>query len=288
MNSSKYINVPISLVRRFKGNKTSLEAVACAILIKTRHTNSTLYQFDDYKKVVECFGVSYRKAKKIMATLQYNELFVYNEEKNCIFAKSFKDKTKKRYGKRRKYDACSDYCFKVEVIEGMTLRMMIKQLRRILALCVIHVNGMNTCKSVENTDTLGKEQEGTRAIPQRKIADAIGLSRSSASRYVKEMVNEQIVSKTMTVAECVIPELNDETDRLYREKHPNSRFVAFHNETYGGWSGWVFVGCEYSIIRRDISDRFKNVIYNFWHKSMKKNVRLSCELDGGTWWNKFN
>lgn len=284
----KIINIPISLIRRNKDNKTDLEALACAVILKSRYQKSCLYGLQ-ITRIMELFGVCHKKALRLKESPIRSELFIYNEKKDCLFAKSFKSKDKKRYGKRHKYDAYADYCRKLKVSEGMTLRKMVCELRNTLLLCAIHASEQD-CLIVsgnkDKNDTATKPA-AKRAIPQRKLAKSISMSKSSASRYVGKLVDKGVVGKSEIVAECVIDQLNDETESEYLKRNNGKRnYRVWHNVRTGHWSAWVVFGCVYSITSRCVSESFMNVIHNYQHRS---NIvaMTSSELDGGKAWLRY-
>ena len=277
----KIINVPVELIRRIRWNKKSLEMLVCAIMIKRVFQNSVLYDIR-VTNVMKFFHVSHKKALKLIESFKDSEFFVYNEKKNCIFAKSFKSKCAVEYGYRKnKFKAFEDYCRKMQLDDDIKLRDVVRELRNILALCEIDAVERTKDNLIvgSNQKSFVTEPEAKMAIPQRKLAFTMGFSRSSACRYMKELIDDKRVSKTQIVAECVIPELNDATEREWYEKHPKQRFLAWHDPKYGGWSGWIMLGSVYSIIKREDSDAFQHVIYNYRYGS-EIEATCSSELDG--------
>lgn len=235
---------------------------------------------------MELFGVAHKKAHKVLESLRRHELFIYNKEKDCLFAKSFKSKDKKHYGKHGKYTAIADYCRKLQVKDGMKMRDVVKQLRYTLLMNVINASGHDgLIVSMNQEHTIATKQNAERVIPQRKFAKAISMSKQSVSRLIKELVKAKVVGKSEIVAECVIPVLNDDTASDYYKNHLIP-FVPYHDEENGGWSGLVICGRAYSILRRDISESFKHVIYNY-KRQAKVVAKTSSELDGDGFWSKF-
>lgn len=274
----KTINIPISLIKGYRCSKSNIEMLACAIIIKGRFQNSCVYDLK-ITKVMELLGVSYKKACKVLKLLKTHELFTYNESKDCVFAKSFKSKDIKHYGKHGKFAAKSDYCRKLQVDEGMTLRELVRELRNTLLMNVIHASEHDGFIVGVNQKSATR-QNAKRAIPQRKLARSFGMSKSSASRYINKMVDDGIVSKTQIVAECVINELNDTTESDYQRTHTDKQcYKAWHNARNGGWSAWVVYGRAYSILDRKTSESFKNVIFNYRYPNIIK-PRTSAEIDG--------
>ena len=228
---------------------------------------------------MKLFGVSYKKAYKVLESIRTHELFVYNESKKCLFAKSFKSHEVKYYGKHGKFAASADYCRKLQVKDGMTLRELVRELRNTLLMNVIHTSEQDGYTVSENKYNATKPNM-KRAIPQRKLAKAFGMSKSSASRYINKMVDDKKVSKSEIVAECVITDLNETTESDYRrtqEKVPY--YKIWHNTKSGGWSAWVVYGHVYSILDRDASESFRNVIFNYRYPTIIE-AKTSAELDG--------
>lgn len=282
---TKIINIPISLIRGYKGDKNSLEMLACAIIIKSKHQNSTLYNLK-VTSLMKLFGLSFKKATKVKELMRGHELFIYNQKKDCVFAKSFKSNDTKEYGKKQKYYAKADYCRKLEVKDGISLREMVRELRNTLLLCAINASAHDGLKNVITKKTsFATKQNAERVIPQRVLASVIGMSRASASRYIDKMEKDNMVKKSKILVQCVVPVLNDITEREYR-RVSSTNFVPMHDNKHGGWSGWLIYGKRYSIEMREISDSFKNVIYNY-KRTAKFVATTSCELDGDGYFSKF-
>ena len=229
---------------------------------------------------MELFGVSYKKAYKVLESFRTHELFTYNQKKDCIFAKSFKSTETKYYGKRQKYTAKADYCRKLQVTDGMTLRELVRELRNTLLLCAINASEQDGFIVSANKPIPATKPNVQRAIPQRKLARSFGMSKSSASRYINKMVDDKKVSKTQIVAECVITNLNENTESDYRKTQTKiPHYNVWHNVKSGGWSAWVVYGRVYSIMDRTISESFKNVIFNYRYPNTFE-AQTSSELDG--------
>ena len=255
--------------------------LVCAIMIKRKYQNSVLYDLR-VTNVMKFFHVSHKKASKLIKSFANSELFIYNEKKNCIFAKSFKSKVGEEYGYRKnKFKAFADYCRKMQLEDDIKLRDVVRELRNILALC--EINAVERTKDNlivgSNSNNSVTQPEAKMAIPQRKMAFAMGFSRSSACRYMRNMIDDKRVSKSGIVAECVIPVLNDTTEREWFAKHPQKGFAVWHDVKNGGWSGWLMHGCVYSIIKRNDSDAFQHVIYNYKY-GYNIEAKCSSELDG--------
>lgn len=261
------INIPVSLIRRLRSDRTSVEMLVCAVMIKREYQNSVLYGLTPYR-VSKFFHVSYAKARKLIVAFKESDLFTYNEEKDTLFAKSFKSREKVVYGWRgtNKYEAFADYCYKMQMSGEINLRYAVRELRKILILNVINAverTRGDDFKSLHSGSNRVTKLPKSSAIPQRQLGVSIGMSRSSAARYVNELVSDGRVSKTQMVAECVIPALNDDTAQSFMKAHPGKGFFALHDTAHGGWSGWTMYGYAYSICNRKDSDAFQHVIWNY-------------------------
>ena len=284
----KIINVPVELIREIRWSKKSLEMLVCAIMIKRIHQNSVLYDLR-VTKVMEFFTVSHKKAKKLIEAFKDSEFFIYNPEKNCIFAKTLKSGSKYIYGHKKKYVAFADYCRKMQLEDDINLRDTVRELRNILAICEINAtefpkdNLMVEGKYKNHSVTKPK---GRVAIPHAKLGYAMGFSRSSSYRYVKRLIDDKRVGKTGIVAECVIDYLTDESEREYRALHPDQKFVVWHDAKHGFYSAWVVYGNSYFVSNRKDSDAFKHVIYNYRRGAINEQT-ISSELDGEGYWKRF-
>ena len=262
--------------------------LVCAIMIKRSYQNSVLYNLK-VTNIMKFFGVSHKKARKLIEAFKESELFIYNPVKNCVFAKSFKSKTEKFYGHRKKYVAFADYCRKMQLEDNIKLREVVRELRNILAIC--EINAVERAK--DNLIVEGKNNkyhvtkpERMMAIPQAKLGYTMGVSRSSASRYIKRLGNEGRVGKSGIVAECIIPCLNTDTEREYRENHPDQKFIVWHDPLMGNYSGWVIYGNTYHLLTRNDSELFKHVIHNY-RRGTSVVQSTSSELDGDGFWRHF-
>lgn len=259
----KIINVPMALIRRCSDTKRHLECLAMAVIIKQLHENSTLYDVSN-RKFREVFGASYYKAQSLIDSAKESELFIYSEKKNCLFAKSFKDKTQKPF-RNGKYWGSSDFCKKINT-QG-NLRETVALLRDTL------IEGAVDAQERALLDSCAKNhcsETHQKPITISQFASAIGMSRTSAHRYVKRCQVQGAIKQTSSVFKCVIPMLNDYTAREYISRFGN-RFFAYLSKH--GWQGWKKIGCTYSIISREVKESFKNIIWN--HKVRCSSLNLS-------------
>lgn len=258
--------------------------LACAIMIKHKYENSCLYDVE-LKRVVNFFGVSYMKARKVLDAMKKSEMFVYNSKKKAFYAKPLKSGSRYTYGQgRRKYDAMADYCYKMFVVKEPKLRDVVKELRKVLifnAIMAVERKCDGLLNKVAPQKKSAEKPSKDSALPQWKIGKAIGLSRASASRYISKMIEDKEVSKTQIVAECVIPHLNSETEKRFRERNPKTKFYVWHSIEHCSYSGWRIYGFCYHAVNQKIPLMMKNVIYNYDRSRMDVlQPTCSSEIDG--------
>jgi len=241
---------------------------------------------------MKLFGVSYRKARTLIESLKTHELFIYNPDKDCVFAMSLKPKDRKCYGRKGKtYSAKASYCRKLQVSEDVTLRKLVQQLRDSLLLNVVRAvahDGFKhgevcSLRGAQNLDNkLAPKQNYRNVIKMRKFAKSLGMSKSSASRYINRLVEEKQIAKSELLAKCVISTLNEETLSEYYKQ--NKRPIVPYYDKYGHWSGWLIFGYTYSIFDRKSEESFKNVIFNYKRCGTNIEPIVCCELDGSKFW----
>ena len=262
--------------------------LVCAIMIKRKYQNSVLYDLR-VTSVMRSFGVSHKKAKKLIEAFKKSEFFIYNPTKNCIFAKTFKSGTRYIYGHKKKYVAFADYCRKMQFEDTINLREVVRELRNILLICAINAteySGDNLKVGGKTTNYSVTKHPVRVAMPQAKLGYIIGLGRSSACRYVHRLIDDKRIGKSGIVAKCVIPFLSDETEREYKRQHPGQKYVVWHDTKHCCYSAWVIYGNSYFVSNRKDSDAFKHVIYNY-KRGTNIEPTTSSELDGGRSWDRF-
>ena len=191
------LNIPISLICRQKATKSSVEMLACAVMIKYKYQNSTLYDVS-LKTIKREFNVAHRRAKRLMENLLQSDLFVYDKERKRLFAKSFKSKEKKVYGK---HEAYADYCKKLRIItDKIRLNDIVRELRDSLLECTIDSLEKGNFKNVGVNQVSSVETLNDKAMTQQRLAGISGMSRSTVCRHLQKMIEEGRVGKTLIVA----------------------------------------------------------------------------------------
>ena len=248
------------LVKKVKDDKQQFELFAAAVLFKMRYVNSCIGTVTN-KTVRQTLHCKHNVAQRILEGMQDSPFFIVAGGK--AFVPTFKSSDRKVYYVRNyRYTGTADYCMKMKVREGYTLREMKKALRELLLENMVRAKQTQQVKSSGKKNPSCVTTDKDLAITLGQLSKCFGLGRSSAWYYMKRLVDNKIVSKTRMVAECVISELNDVTLAQWLGHNPGRPYHVWHNLRSGGWSAWANHGCIYHIIDRDTYESFKYVIWN--------------------------
>lgn len=270
------INVPIELIRRCSKDKRQLQCLALAIILKRTYTNSTLYDVNtrNFRRV---FHISYATALKMIDACKESDLFVYNEKRNCLFAKSFKSTEVKRFGKRGKFLAKADYCKKITECAD-SLRDVTRLLRETLLALVVEAKQRESLFGhAKKTDCDGTNAKAP--IPLRKFAKSINMSKSSAGRYINRMAKDGKVSKSDIVAECVLPYYTVEKAAEWMKAHPGQVLQVWYSEKHHQYTAWITYGRKYSVTDGELSNSYQHVIYNHRKRIHTINKKKNADED---------
>ena len=224
-------------------------------------------------------------AERILNGMKDCRFFKVNPKNGKVFVSTFKSSELRTFGRRKKkYQSPSDFCKKLDV-KKYTLREMKKVLRELLIEEEVKKRQPQQVQRLGNLSSCVTEARKY-AITLKHFSDVFGLSKSSAHRYLARMEEDGRVSKTLTVAECVIPHLNERTAAEWIERNPKGFFHARHGRH--GWSGWRHYGNIYEIVDRRVSDSFKHVIWNHKYRRSAKVESLDNRPDGEGFWSKHS
>lgn len=268
------INVPIALIKEYSHDKLRLECLALSVIIKRTFVNSTLYGVNvgNFRRT---FGCSYKKAQKMIEAVKDCHLFVYNEEHDFLFAKSFKTKEVKHYGKNGKFIANADFCKKIYE-SANTLRDVTRLLRETLLANVMVAQQRELLGgNAKQTQSNGKAARRKAPIALRKFAKSINMSKSSAGRYLSGMAKDGKVSKSEIVAECVLPYYTSDKSAAWMEKHPGQRLQVWFSEKYHQFTAWITYGRMYSLTDGNLDRSFRHVIFN--HMKRLSVINKPCD-----------
>ena len=200
----KILNIPIKTLQEVKDDKQQFELFAVAVLFKIYHPNSIVGKVTN-KSLREVLHCKHNVAQRILDGMMNSRFFNVNTKNSIVFVPTFKSSDIKIFGRHKKrYPSTSDYCKELE-IKKYTLREIKKALREMLLENAIHTKqrkqvqrlGELTIDDILYCVTIAKEY----AQSLKQLSSSFGLSKSSASRYIADMVSEGKVSKTLIVAE---------------------------------------------------------------------------------------
>ena len=270
------LNIPTKLLKAYKDDKHEFDLLAASVLLKIISPNS-IVKCRNAAALMNVLHCKHNVAQRILDGMRGCELFDYNEKKGVVFVRTFKtdEATEIRHGRKR-FKANEDYCKKIKIADCLsedkrtgkkiyTLRKVKLRLREALLENMMYRKQREQLDSWANAERELEDGCVTNAkkcaMTQKMLASGFGLGRSSANRYSKRMEKDGRVSKSGIVAECAIPVLNDVTLDEWKQKNPEKTIHAWHDNKHGGWSGWVYYGCMYSL-NRDTTDSLINVIWN--------------------------
>lgn len=255
------INIPIELIKKYKGSKQSLELFAFAVCIKMLHTNSVLTNAS-LNKIAAIFHVSKKKAMRLLEQVKSDELFDYNSSTKTIRIKSFRSKDVKQANTKRLVEYFSDYCFSPSISNGCVLEKDGKPVEyKLQAVYNLLREALiaNAINSDDRNDSIkGKSVRKHTELTQQKLANIAGMKRTSCRNALKRMKQAGKITISMAYAVCVISSVNAQSIGEWRDSSGKKNFI--YNKIDN--SGWIIKPSEYSISDRTFTDCFRHVIYN--------------------------
>ena len=245
----EFLNLPISILEKYKTSKSRKELLAFAIAVKCLHVNSVVTNVS-VKKIMVLFHVSHNKAKRLLQEAKNSPLFSYSERTNQLRVNTFKDKSFKVAKNGMKY--ISDYCYKLDR-KVYTIKELCRTISDILIKNAIHAVQMDKLLKSGVNKPFSYAKKG---LNMRKLSRISGISLSSVSRAISRMWNDKEIEKTSSHAELAISCVNEQT---VCEWNMNTASMPFFYNSKDN-SGWIFLPSEYTLNDTDI--RFTNVIYS--------------------------
>lgn len=270
----KITNIPTKLIKRFKGEKETLELIAFAVCIKSAFRSSTIKNLS-VNKVAHVCQTSKKKAKLLIERAKNNsELFVFNERNDTLTAQTFKRyrtiSEHKKYGKTYSMHVIQYYAERevtkivdgkeVVVIERDKLRDVVRNLRA--ALFLNAVNGYERgdksyiarFNSNNNSNSSLCSKSGFQ-MTQRNIANTMGVKRTTAVNMVKRLEKKGDIKVERGSLKVVLHAISDEAikDAGYERKRliiDKERCMAL-----------LMVGNTYETANRNVTESFRHIIY---------------------------
>lgn len=259
---NRILNIPITRLEKALKNEEAFEIFCACVIIKEQFEFSTLHtKGNPIKALMKCLHCKHEVAKRVFDAMSMSKAVRYNERNGVIFAMPFRSSLKSSYHGNK--PTCEDNVYKLKFDKSQphTLREIKKLLRLVLIKNDVLARQRATYKtSLKNSVELPeKEQVQT----HRMFGERIGRSKSTVSRYIKQMVNDGVVRESKLVSECVIPHLNDITAKQWYERNlKKGRFFAWRNVKTGGWSGWQTLGKIYTMDDAVEERKFMHLLWN--------------------------
>ena len=247
----EFLNIPIELIKQYKGCKAKKELLSFAIGIKCLHSNSVLTDVSAVK-IMKLFHVSHAKANRLLQEAKDSSLFFYDNTFNQLRVNSFKDKSVKVSKSGVKYT--SDYCYKLDKKE-YSIGELCHILTKVLLMNAIHAVQIDKLLK-SGTKSINRPCAYPKGLNMRKLASIAGISLASASRTINEMWQCNQIDKTRCHAELAISCVNEYTIEEWKKKSGGRKFFRNPKDN----TGWVFIPSEYSL--KDSFPRFVHVIYD--------------------------
>jgi len=250
------INIPKRLARKYfgTGKKSDAELFCFAVWVKTQRENSVVFGMN-HKQVRYRCKVGKKKAIRLLQdAAEDKELFTVDGE--TIKVHSFRDKTAKTNRKKQEY--FSDQCFKLKYRNDYTLREIYEILMEFLVLDPIVTHERKDCFISSDSTPSGA------ALPMtlKKVSENIGMSISTARRVIQRLKTKGVITVISAITfSCPIYYANEvaEVFRITGKRE----FTYIHH----GIGYVVKQPCSYSIVNREVLDKFQHVIYNYVPKS---------------------
>ena len=199
----RVFNIPKQLTDKRRFSKDSKMVLAAWLGIKFAFGNSTLYD-NSVENIIKFFHLRRDRAKKLLKLMaEDTELFYINEKKNCIFAKSCRDKSIKINRNGGKYKGDDVITIQVPEVylrnkiekEPLALEELVRLIEEALVIKEYDDHDGYKYKSDDN-----KAEDNSCETRKRKtqtcVAKRTGLSRTKVSRILKKYVGLGYLSRT--------------------------------------------------------------------------------------------
>lgn len=248
-------NMPRRLTDQRRFSKDGKLVLAAWLGIKFAFGNSTLYDIS-IDNIIRFFHVRRDRAKHLIKLMwEDNELFYMNEKKNCVFAKSCRNKSIKT--NKRGDNFCDDDVITIPVPENylrnknekefLPLEELVRLIERVLV-CKEYDNhtgykystGDHKNGCVDHCETEVRKT-------QIYVAKRTGLSRTKVGRILRDYISQGLMKKTNI---CIVRSHKDE----------RYAFKALNKKTHIEY--WAKCEPPYFSWIKDMPFIFRNLIWN--------------------------
>lgn len=281
---NRTLNIPIARLSKALENEEAFEVFCASVIIKEHFEFSTLHtKGKPIKALMKCLHCKYNTAKRVFDAMLKSKAVSYCEKNGVLFCKPFRNNMKSCYHGYKATSEDNVYKLKYDKDQPHTLREIKKMLRLVLLKNDVLVRQRATYKTSHKNSVEIPEKKQVQT--HRMFGKRIGRSKSTVSRYIKQMVNDGVVRESKLVSECVIPHLNDVTAKQWYAKNPKKgRFFAWRNVKTGEWSGWQTLGKVYTMNDAKEERKFMHLLWNHVHrvttKFTKKGIRENDLIEG--------
>lgn len=281
---NRTLNIPIARLSKALENEEAFEVFCASVIIKEHFEFSTLHtKGKPIKALMKCLHCKYNTAKRVFDAMLKSKAVSYCEKNGVFFCKPFRNNMKSCYHGYKATSEDNVYKLKYDKDQLHTLREIKKVLRLVLLKNDVLARQRATYKTSHKNSVEIPEKEQVQT--HRMFGKRIGRSKSTVSRYIKQMVNNGVVRESKLVSECVIPHLNDVTAKQWYAKNPKKgRFFAWRNVKTGEWSGWQTLGKVYTMNDAKEERKFMHLLWNHAHcvttKFTKKGIRENDLIEG--------
>lgn len=264
---NRVYNIPRRLTDNRRFSVDGKMAIAAWLGIKFAFGNSTLYNIS-IENLMSFFHLRRDRAKRLLKLMwEDSELFYINKKKNCVFAKSCRNKLIKVSRRGDKY--CGDDVMTIDVPEcylrdkkhkeSLALSELVRLFEHLIV-CKEYDNHAGYKYSTGDLEGCIDHCETPVEKTQLYIAKRTGLNRSKVGRILREYLKQGLMSKT----ECHI-------ERCH--KGDRYSFKALHKETRMPY--WAkCVPPVFSWIS-DMPFKFRYIIWNAKKRTRSKFTKSS-------------
>ena len=261
------INIPVELLKSGRFDKDFLELLALSVCIKMSHVDSQLRNVSP-TRIMEIAHCGHAKAKKLMNQAKANtELFTYNERKNILFAKNFKEPYIRTITDKHGNSHKSCYFFKLERKEYQ-LRQLVRIMHDALFKNCINAQERSDEFKAKNKNAMFKAKM---PLTQKNIAKVAGLNNTKAVYRMRVRLEKQgdisySKPKFLYRTNCI------SDDALNHQRLADAFMIIDQKKG----TGYVLSRAQYSIKKREVTNQFKHVILDHSKRCVKHERK--CEF----------
>ena len=261
------INIPVELLKSGRFDKNFLELLALSVCIKMSHVDSQLRNVSP-TRIMEIARCGHAKAKRLMNHAKANtELFTYNERKNILFAKNFKEPYIRTITDKHGNSHKSCYFFKLERKEYQ-LRQLVRIMHDALFKNCINAQERSDEFQAKNKNVMFKAKM---PLTQKNIAKVAGLNNTKAVYRMRVRLEKQgdiSYSKPQFLyrTNCI------SDDALNHQRLADTFMIIDQKKG----TGYVLSRAQYSIKKREVTNQFKHVILDHSKRCVKHERK--CEF----------